>query len=172
VLTRLQLAAGRFFVVSAHREENIDSEKNFASWSGAQRVAEHHGLPGNRLHPSAHAKAHRRHGRRVPPAGAPAQAAGLQGLQQTADDARSAVLSDSGTITEESSILNFPALNMREAHERPEGMEEAAVMMVGLEVERVMQAWRSWNPAARQCSACVRQVADYSMPNVRKRSCG
>jgi UDP-N-acetylglucosamine 2-epimerase (non-hydrolysing) len=77
-----------------------------------------------------------------------------------------AVLSDSGTISEESSILNFPALNIREAHERPEAMEEASVMMVGMNSERIMQALMQVAVLHNENDRTFRQVADYSMPNV------
>ena len=113
-LSRLSLQLEKYFLVSAHREENIESEKSFAK---------------------------------------------LVALINT-------IAQDYGTINEESSILNFPALNLREAHERPEGMEEAAVMMVGLEVDRVRQGLAILATQPRGVDRSLRLVADYSMPNV------
>ena len=170
VLTRLQLEAGRFFVVSAHREENVDSEKNFGKLVGVlNRIAEHYGYP-------VIVSTHPRTQKRVDAMGVvfhplvrllkPLGFKDYNKLQMMAK----AVLSDSGTITEESSILGFAALNIREAHERPEGMEEAAVMMVGLEEVRIMQALQILEAEFGSSSAgSVRPVADYSMPNVSEK---
>ncbi|MGD9843524.1 MAG: non-hydrolyzing UDP-N-acetylglucosamine 2-epimerase [Steroidobacteraceae bacterium] len=166
VLERLRLTAGQFFVVSAHREENIDSDKNFGKLIGVlNSIAETYKLP-------VIVSAHPRTQKRVDVTGArfndqvrllkPLGFLDYNKLQLAA----TAVLSDSGTINEESSILNFPALNLREAHERPEGMEEAAVMMVGLESDRVLQALAILESQPRGQDRLLRQVSDYSMPNV------
>ena len=166
VLQRLDLEPIKYFVVSAHREENIESELNFAKLVQVLNgVAEDHGLP-------VVVSTHPRTQKRVDATGAqfhplvrlmkPLGFFDYVNLQMQAKS----VLSDSGTINEESSILNFPALNLREAHERPEGMEEAAVMMVGLELERVRQglAILSTQSRGEQRDLCL--VTDYSMPNV------
>ena len=148
-VARLGLVLKQYFVVSAHREENIESEKSFTKLVAVlNSVAEEYGLP---VVVSTHPRTQK-----------PLGFHDYVNLQMNAR----AVLSDSGTINEESSILNFPALNLREAHERPEGMEEAAVMMVGLEVDRVRQGLAIVATQARGEQRELRMVADYSMPNV------
>jgi UDP-N-acetylglucosamine 2-epimerase len=166
VLARLGLKENNYFVISAHREENIESPQNFAKLVDVlNAIAEDHGLP---VIVSTHPRTQKRidesnskfhkNVRLLKPLG-------FYDYVKLQLSAR-ASLSDSGTINEESSILNFPALNLREAHERPEAMEEAAVMMVGFEVERVRQGLAILAKQPRGSDRGLRQVSDYSMPNV------
>ena len=166
VLSRLALEAERYFVVSAHREENVDGDRPFTKLVAVlNAVAEDHGLP---VVVSTHPRTMKRidaTGVRFHPNVRLLKPLGFLDYVRLQESAR-AVLSDSGTINEESSILNFPALNLREAHERPEAMEEAAVMMVGLSVERVRQGLAILATQPRGVHRALRHVADYAVPNV------
>jgi len=191
VLTRLKLEKGKYFVVSAHREENISNDRNFFGLLDAlNRIAETYGYPVIvSTHPRTRIRLEQLDEYSLAQSASskinlhpliqwqkPLGFSDYNALQLNSY----VVLSDSGTISEESSILNFRALNIREAHERPEAMEEASVMMVGLNPERIMRALlhlqkqevtsRSFSPDLSQASPFVlRPVADYSMPNVSEK---
>ncbi len=166
VLSRLNLTAHQYFVVSAHREENISNDKNFTGLiDSLNLIAEKYNYP---IIVSTHPRT-----RKMIDAKGIVLHKNIQLLKPLGFNDYNAlqmnsfaVLSDSGTISEESSILNFPALNIRQAHERPEAMEEASVMMVGLNPERIMQGLAQVAIQNRGEVRDFRRVADYSMPNV------
>ena len=165
-LERFNLTAENYFLVSAHREENIETDNAFIKLvSVLNSLAEDHRMPVIvSMHPRTQKKSDAM-GAKFHPLVRLLKPLGFNDFVSLQIKAK-AVLSDSGTINEESSILNFPALNLREAHERPEGMEEAAVMMVGLEVDRVRQGLSILQTQLRGTNRTLRMVADYSIPNV------
>jgi len=169
VLDRMKLKSGEYFLVSAHREENVDSPDHF---DGLIRIL--NGLVedfGKRVVVTTHPRT-----RKIIEVRKPALASGLM-LEKPfgfcdfvkLELQAAAVLSDSGTITEESSILNFPALNIRDAHERPEGMEEGAVMMTGMNYGNVRRGLAVLASQPRDESRGMRIVADYNVPNVSEK---
>jgi UDP-N-acetylglucosamine 2-epimerase len=166
ILSKLNLIKGKYFVVSAHREENINDSKNFEGLMlSLNQIAVKYKLP---IIVSTHPRTQRMIDKMAIKMNdkvnflKPMGFNDYNALQMNSK----AVLSDSGTISEESSILNFPALNIRQAHERPEAMEEASVMMVGLRPERIMQGLIQIDSQKIGSERTLRQVADYSMPNV------
>lgn len=169
VLARLSLEVGHYFVVSAHREENVESDENCGRLVEVlNAVAQRYGMP---IIVSTHPRTRKRFDSMGYTLDSRIQLLKPMGFSDYVKLQLSAkaVLSDSGTINEEASILNFRALNLRDAHERPEGMEEAAVMMVGMNVERVMQALVILESQPTGSQRMLRQVADYSMPNVSEK---
>lgn len=166
VLEKLELQPHKYFVVSSHREENIANDDNFQKFTDVlNEIASAYELP---VFVSTHPRTQKKidsFGAKLHPLVNLIKPLGFTDYVKLQCEAK-AVISDSGTITEEASILNFPAINLRETHERMEGMEEAAVMMVGLDKVRVLQALDIISDQPRGQDRLLRNAADYSMPNV------
>jgi UDP-N-acetylglucosamine 2-epimerase (non-hydrolysing) len=165
VLTRLSLEKNNYFVVSAHREENINSGNFDKLVIILNLIAEQYGLP---IIVSTHPRTRNKINEKdiqFHPLIQLMKPLGFHDYNHLQKNAK-VVLSDSGTISEESSIMNFPALNIRDAHERPEAMEEASVMMVGLNSERILQGLSILETQKRGEHRTLHPVVDYSMPNV------
>jgi UDP-N-acetylglucosamine 2-epimerase (non-hydrolysing) len=169
IVAELGLTEEQYFVVSAHREEIIASDRGFQRLVDAIRaLAEDHRLP---VIVTTHPRTRKQIdalGVTFPPNVRLLKPLGFLEYVKLQMNAR-AVLSDSGTITEEASILNFPALNLREAHERPEGMEEGAVMMVGLSTERIRQGLSILATQSRDADRTMHEVRDYAVDNVSEK---
>ena len=166
VLNRLNLEKDKYFVVSAHREENINNEINFTGLiNSLNLIAEKFNYP---IIVSTHPRTRKKLDEKGIQLHKNIQLLKPLGFNDynALQMYSKAVISDSGTISEESSILNFPALNIRQAHERPEAMEEASVMMVGLNPERILQGLIQLDSQKRGEERTLRTVSDYSMPNV------
>jgi len=166
ILKELKLEKFNYFVVSAHREENINSDKNFNGlFDALNRIAEFYKIPILiSTHPRTRIKLEKEK-TKLNPLIITHKPFGFSDYVHLQINAK-AVLSDSGTISEESSIMNFPAVNIRDAHERPEAMEEASVIMTGMNTERIMQALKILETQGRGEDGVLLQVYDYSLPNV------
>ena len=169
VLLRLGIKKSKFFVVSGHREENIDFDKNFFNLiESLNAISELYKLP---VIFSTHPRTKKRIDEtkvKLNPLIQLLKPLGFYDYNKLQMCAKT-VLSDSGTITEEASILNFNALNLRETHERPEGMEEAVVMMTGLEKKRILQSLSIIDKQTKGKQSYIRQVSDYNVPNVSEK---
>jgi UDP-N-acetylglucosamine 2-epimerase (non-hydrolysing) len=165
-LAAMEVSEQNYFLVSAHREENVDPEPQIQRLTESlNAIAATYGLP---ILVSTHPRTRKRieqFGLAFDPLVRLLKPFGFLDYNALQMRAR-AVLSDSGTVSEESSILNFPALNIREAHERPEAVEEGAVMMTGLGQDRILQALEIIGQQGRGAARTLRPVADYQMPNV------
>lgn len=169
ILNKLNLEENKYFVVSAHREENINNEKNFKGlMDSLNLIALTYDYP---IIVSTHPRTQKMIDAKQIKMRPEVQFLKPMGFNDynALQMKSNAVLSDSGTISEESSILNFPALNIREAHERPEAMEEASVMMVGLSPERIIQGLAQLKRQKRGAERNFRPIADYSIPNVSEK---